>query len=303
MPDKPLKPNPIAKLSAVLFKIVVAIACLYYIIKCGRNIKLEDIRPSFIPTALLAAIAYFLATFLMVYGWQVNLITISGRKETFKLFAKIYFRSVPAKYLPSNIMHFAARHYQAIQAGYSHGVVATSNILENILITISACGIIIAGILSGRLEFPTEFLNKSVCPQYIIPGAFVAVILLLIFVNKKFGRQVRFGTAVKALTKILAGYAVFLIVTGFIFLQVMNIAVPQNLNEHWDRIILIYICAWTIGLVTPGAPGGLGVRESVIIYLTSGLLTSDQALLGALLFRIVTVTGEIMGYYFARFLK
>ncbi len=290
------------KLSALAFKLSVAIACLLYIIKCGRNIKPDDLKLEFIPAVLVAAFAYFLATFIMVYGWRTCQITLANKKKEFLLFAKIYFCSAPAKYLPSNIMHFAARHYQTIQAGYDHTSVAASNILENIFITISACIVICFGIISGQLTFPTDFLNQNLKPTYLIIAMVIVTTALAILSGKCLKNSSLSSTAIMII-KVLTGYIIFLFITSFIFLLIMNIAVPQDLTAIWPRIIFTYICAWTIGLITPGAPGGLGVRESAIVYLTSDILTNDQALLGALLFRLVTIGGEIIGYYYARFLK
>ena len=53
--------------------------------------------------------------------------------------------------------------------------------------------------------------------------------------------------------------------------------------------------------MTPGAPAGIGVREAVIVVLLSPLVGGSVAALSALLYRLVTVSGDVVFYFSARF--
>lgn len=299
MADEKLQSKRYIRYVGLIFKLAVAVACLVYIIRCGREIRLENLRVEFVPIAAISALGYFAATFLMVYCWWLCVNLLSSTKVCFKDYCRIYLRSVPAKYLPSNVMHFAARHYLVIQSGVSHSVAAGSNLLENILICMSAGIIIVVGVFSGQLQFPSEFLNANIKPYYIISVLTIATIVVYYLICR-FGKQLTMPAIVAGTIKIIAGYIIFLIITGFIFYWVMNSANGYSLGNYWLRIIFIYVCAWTLGLITPGAPGGMGVRESAIIYLMSDITSSELALLGALLFRLVTVSGEIIGYLYSQ---
>jgi len=59
-------------------------------------------------------------------------------------------------------------------------------------------------------------------------------------------------------------------------------------------LIAAYAFSWVAGFLVPGAPGGLGVRESVLIFLLRDSVPAGDAVLGAVLFRIVTLLGDVL---------
>ena len=62
----------------------------------------------------------------------------------------------------------------------------------------------------------------------------------------------------------------------------------------WGRWLSAFALAWTVGLVVPGAPGGLGVFESVLL-LRLGTALPDPALLAvALGYRLVVTTADLL---------
>jgi uncharacterized membrane protein YbhN (UPF0104 family) len=59
-------------------------------------------------------------------------------------------------------------------------------------------------------------------------------------------------------------------------------------------VLLAQAAAWTAGFLTPGAPGGLGVREAVLVALLVGPLGEGSALAVALAWRVATLGGEVI---------
>ena len=66
----------------------------------------------------------------------------------------------------------------------------------------------------------------------------------------------------------------------------------------WSEIGIVVAGAAALaalaGLVTPGAPGGLGVREAVFVLTSGGTIGEEQALTLILLFRIVTTIADLV---------
>jgi glycosyltransferase 2 family protein len=52
--------------------------------------------------------------------------------------------------------------------------------------------------------------------------------------------------------------------------------------------------AWAVGLVVVFAPGGVGVRELVYVWMLSGLYPTDQLRAAAVTSRLVTVAAELV---------
>ncbi|ABC22922.1 conserved hypothetical protein [Rhodospirillum rubrum ATCC 11170] len=58
----------------------------------------------------------------------------------------------------------------------------------------------------------------------------------------------------------------------------------------------LFAVAWVLGFLLPGAPGGLGVREALLVAGFAPLLGPGPAVALSLLLRLVTVLGDGMGF-------
>jgi len=68
-------------------------------------------------------------------------------------------------------------------------------------------------------------------------------------------------------------------------------------------VISACIVAWTVGFVTPGAPGGIGVKEAILSLILADFYGREYVLVCALLFRIVTVSADVLTFSFFMILK
>jgi len=89
----------------------------------------------------------------------------------------------------------------------------------------------------------------------------------------------------------------FFAVSGLIFLLI-SLAVLDNFfpPSYWPGVIGLVACAWVVGIITPGAPSGLGVREGVLVFGLVNFAPLDEILLLVGLFRLVTVLGDLVFY-------
>ena len=55
-----------------------------------------------------------------------------------------------------------------------------------------------------------------------------------------------------------------------------------------------------MGFVTIGAPGGIGVRESVLLMLLSGTLGEGHVLVAALFLRIISILADVSVFLIVR---
>ena len=81
-----------------------------------------------------------------------------------------------------------------------------------------------------------------------------------------------------------------------VLLQSMGGAVPAKMC---GSVIGIYCFAWLVGFVTPGAPGGLGIREAMLSLFLGSLADPGLIAAAVLLNRIVTVFGDLAAYVFS----
>lgn len=92
-----------------------------------------------------------------------------------------------------------------------------------------------------------------------------------------------------------------LLVLVYIFL----LGVTVDLKIYLQTVVASSI-AWLLGFVVPGAPGGVGIREAILALLlpTIMMVSKELVLAGALTYRVVTILGEALTYFWAKlFLK
>lgn len=93
-------------------------------------------------------------------------------------------------------------------------------------------------------------------------------------------------------------YLAFLIFYGLIFFILVRLVDPKG-SVAVDQLLPLIgaaVMAWLAGLVTPGAPAGLGVREAVLLLLLSTLLSKGHLELAVVLGRLVTASGDLFFY-------
>jgi hypothetical protein len=61
-----------------------------------------------------------------------------------------------------------------------------------------------------------------------------------------------------------------------------------------------FALAWTAGLVVPGAPGGLGVFEAVLVLRLGGQVPEAPLLAVALSYRVIVTVADLLGALTAR---
>jgi hypothetical protein len=71
-------------------------------------------------------------------------------------------------------------------------------------------------------------------------------------------------------------------------------AFDLQLSLGWPTWLAGFALAWTVGLVVPGAPGGLGVFEAVLLMRLGGLLPAAPLLAVALSYRLMATLADLL---------
>lgn len=246
---------------------------------------------SFVLTGLFTAI-YALSGFLLALGWW--LIAGATRALPWPIAWRLYARSQIAKYVPGNVFHLAGRHLLAANEGVAHRALLTSAMVEIVMCLVAAGLISLVAIepILERLGW-AELMKVPPLLAYVLGASSVVAI---------FGAAVRWrktgNTSSERRWRVLAAaqvsYCLFFVISATLFLGLI-LAVeqtPSRAIEYWRLIVAGYAVAWAAGFVVPGAPGGLGVREAVLVAILAGSIGSPQVLSAALLMRLVTTGGD-----------
>jgi hypothetical protein len=238
------------------------------------------------PVFALTVPVYAAAVGLFAIAWIVLLGRVAPPAQSGIAW---YLISQFGKYLPGNVAHLAGRHLLFASARVPGPALLAAATTEAGLLICSGMAMIatlaplsIASALSDALS-PGEVRWLALAPV-----AIVAVVLVWLLRGSANRREQLAAMGIASLL-----YLAFFAVAGGILVALIQFISPAAgaVNE-WPLIVAAWAAAWLCGFVVPGAPGGLGVRESVLVLLLSPVTGSETALLGALAHRGVSLSGD-----------
>ncbi|MEH2323397.1 MAG: lysylphosphatidylglycerol synthase domain-containing protein [Nostoc sp.] len=219
-------------------------------------------------------------------------------------FIQVYLKTNIAKYLPGNIWHYYGRIVAAKNANVSAGAATLSVLLEPLLMLTAALIIIVlcssqfAAANSTFVLQILQLLSLAVVLCAIHPWFLNPVIRFFYRLKAKKSAATTETTVPLSLKSYplrpLLGELGFmgLRATGFI----LTMFALGSLNVNQIPLLLgAFSCAWLLGLVIPGAPGGLGVFEATAYELLRHHFPSALVFGAIALYRLISILAETAG--------
>ena len=244
---------------------------------------------------------------------------------------RIYLTTNMAKYIPGNVWHFYGRILSINQVGVSGNVATVSVLLEPLLMAASALIITLLGTLGslqtiipnglniGQYNFSYRFLQ--VLQVLGLAGVLVGIHPVILNPLVKFlgkGKlknkvpEIPGRNPVKSLNlqpgKLqrypwlpLIGEMGFLTLRGSGFLLAMIAMMHPihslNLSSVFSALLALgaFSFAWLLGLLVPGAPGGIGIFETTAIALLQNYFTPGVLIGSIAFYRLISVLAEAIG--------
>jgi hypothetical protein len=252
-------------------------------------------RPTLLaPAVLLMAIAVF--GLGLVWAFLLRWLTDSrdGIGPTLRFFVYTW----PGRYVPGTLPYHAARVLFAERIGVSRSAVIASITYEAILQAgVSASiGVLLVLASSASTGWSILVMLLPICllPLVLQRRLFVPVSSRLLRLAR---REVDVSSLALADSKVLlaaAGYASVQILNGLAFFLV--ILSVTDATVHPVLAIGAYSLAGAAGLAAVFMPGGLGVREAVIVGVLSSQMSSTDALVVAGLARGLSLAGDLASF-------
>ncbi len=205
-----------------------------------------------------------------------------------------YLKTNIAKYLPGNIWQFYGRVMAAKNAGFSVSAATLSVVLEPLLMAAGALAIALIGtqqnnrLLQGLILIA---VLASIHPRILNP--------LLRVASRLKGKAKPVDEPLEPLQLRrypllpLLGEAGFVLLRATGFLLTLS-ALSPIAPDQIPALISGFSFAWLLGLIVPGAPGGIGVFEATAIALLHQFPTG--IVLGSVaLYRLVSILAEAIG--------
>ncbi|NMG10160.1 lysylphosphatidylglycerol synthase domain-containing protein [Brasilonema sp. UFV-L1] len=218
-------------------------------------------------------------------------------------FIQVYLKTNLAKYIPGNVWHYYGRMVAAKNANVSTSAATLSVLLEPLLMAAAA---LIVVLLSS--QFLREKTTITVLILQLLGLLGVLCVLHPKFLNKATHLLQRIkvkksaSNTLQAVPSSLEQYPLrpLLGELGFLglrsagFMLTLLALIPINLNQI-PLLLGAFSFAWLLGLVVPGAPGGLGVFEATAIALLEQHFPTAIVLSATGLYRLVSILAETAG--------
>lgn len=225
------------------------------------------------------ALVYAASNLLLALAWW-HLLAKLCVEASLGWALRAYAVSQLAKYVPGNVFQFAGRQAIGVAAGISNSPLAKSTALEIVFL-------LVCGSLFAPLILPLLWRQPGV--EIVSVVGFIVFGALAIWIASRLGDR-RFVLAALC-------YIAFLALSGVLFAATYEVAGGGGIAASaLPSLVSAYVLAWLAGLVTPGAPAGIGVREAVLLFLLGGEASAPVILLAVVMGRAVTVVGDFAFY-------
>lgn len=282
-------------------QVLILIICISYLVvnfNTARDL-LAEIQINY-PILAISWLLTILAVFTGAIGWGLILRSLSQQLPWVE---SIYthLASNLAKYVPGYAWQLVGKAYLTKQYGITTPMIGSAMVLELALLIniglVLAIAFIPGELLADWLSTLSIDLNI-----HVIRGICFGVLLIFSFSFMYLFRrsQLKWGNYTIELPMLLAAIIVILaswLIFGVSYwlLGVSFITIPIS---YLPKFIFVLTSSFIIGLAIVIIPGGIGVRESIMVYLlTSMSIPSSIAVLIATLSRITLVISELSSYF------
>lgn len=302
--------NKAIKLAGYIITIIALIFILNTFKSMNFDVKYIKNPVSAVLLVIALAIGYAIMVYISSYAWKSILEFIHKDKIPLQEIITVYVRSNIGKYLPGNVMHFAGRNILAGKLGFKQLDITFCSIIEIIMLIFTDCVLsAIFALKNFRTVIKTVFSRIDLNVIYGVSIALVSIIILAVIIIKKssiMDRYKHFFTIdfLKLVCKLFCIYGLTLVIPGVFLVVILKVALGCSIT--W-QIILITISAstisWVIGFIVPGAPGGIGVRESILLLILGAIYTNNIILLASILLRVASILGDVLAFFMEPILR
>ena len=263
-----------------------------------------------LPTSLLSIVmtaACLLINCVMIvlsaYIWK-NVLSFHGSRLDLKDAFIIMSKSQVAKYIPGNVFQLVSRITLSGEKSIPPSDVLSSLIHEAVIITTGS-------LLMASLSFVLFVKSTPLLTGYtegwlllLIITFFLCAAGVLSLLSKFHGYGALIWKYVAFLPfRHFASYVVLVCLSFLGFGISLKLLAGYVLDAPTDLNILHFSSgfafAWLLGYLTPGSPGGVGIREAAMVILFEGKMDQPVVISLALIFRLVNVLSDLICFVLA----
>ncbi|WP_022756624.1 hypothetical protein [Butyrivibrio fibrisolvens] len=240
-----------------------------------------SIFASFIPWAQML----FVTTGKCIPSWKLIIVCVK---------ANVY------KYIPGNIFQYVGKNELAIDEHLRQRDVASATIMDILIMLIVS---IITAFLFLRKSFFIVLFNYTNKYMLLLLSILLCCSIIIIYRVKYVNELIsKLFHHPKNLIISIIYYIIQNIYISSIYLALIAKFYngTQPLFSLSPYIYGACIISGIIGFLTPGVPGGIGIREAIMIYITNGIIEESTIIPAVLIFRVISISSDLLSYILIR---
>jgi uncharacterized membrane protein YbhN (UPF0104 family) len=284
--------------------LIVTALFVWYVV---RTLRGHDLSIYATPRAalgiMLASILWSCGAPLLALAWRDLLKSLGIRRGWRELFGIVAITQF-AKYVPGNVAQYIGRVGMSLARGIPARPLAVTVILETLLVVAAA---VVMGVGTGALsEIGLQIVRRHGA-QLALIGLLVVLAIAGLFVFRRVAPALLRRFAPKyapaldttllppqtCLARAFVLYCCMYVVMGIGLILLSHFLLPDAPPDYW-LLIAVFALAWVVGFVTPGAPGGLGVREGLMLLMLAPVFSAASASVLVIALRIATTLGDVL---------
>jgi hypothetical protein len=240
--------------------------------------------------------------FLNAYAWKY-IVKWFGKDLKRNNLVSFYVLTNILKYVPGGFWHFVER-FNFIKKISNPHIALYSTLIEPYFMLSGSFLLASIGVVFSPLYFllilPLIFLNRKLIYLVLkrlgdLKGKVVDVLRLA---NSKDHFEKRINIISFFPT------TAFLLEIGFVFSKFIGFYICLN-SFYTDNtinfifLLVIFALSWTLGLIVPAAPGGVGVFEACLLFFVGKNIPQNTIIISLIYFRVVSTSADLfLGFPF-----
>jgi len=246
---------------------------------------------------LISFIFCVLSIYLNAYAWKY-IVKWFGEEFNNNNIVSFYVLTNVLKYVPGGIWHFVER-FNFIKRISNPQIALYSTLIEPYFMLSGSFLLASLGVIFSPFYFflilPLVFLNrKLIYPVLKILEFLKGKVFEFLSLSKTKGQfEKRIDIVSFFPTK------AFLLEIGFVLSKFIGFYICLNTFYTSNTLNIIFLLvifslSWTLGLVVPTAPGGVGVFEACLLFLVGRNIPQNAILVSLIYFRVISTLADLL---------
>ena len=238
-----------------------------------------------------------LSIYLNAYAWKY-IVKWFGKEFKSNNLVSFYVLTNILKYVPGGVWHFVER-FNFLKTISNPQIALYSTLIEPYFMLSGSFLLASLGLIFSPLYFflifPLVFLNRKLI-YFILKrlGSLkgkVFEVLRLQNLNDQFEERINIISFFPTRALLLEIGFVLSKFIGFYFC--LNTFYPSNTLDI-IYLLVIFSLSWSLGLVVPTAPGGVGVFEACLLFLVGRNIPQNAILVSLIYFRVISTSADLL---------